>query len=492
MMKIAGRIFAAAVNLFGDRPGYVLAFCAGLFLALGYGQDGINLDSATYAVIARNMAESGSWLNPHYTAFWHNAFGEHPPLVMWAQGLIFLLLDPNDSSARIFGALCTLGSVLCLYAIGRRVDGRGFGFLCGAVLLLTYNYLQIGNSTHLDVPMTMFVLASLLVFLIMERSSVTSGRAVLLGVLLGCAWLSKGVVSGPIWVGLALAVLIWHRQWLGQRRFWLIPAVAIGIIVLHLAIDQIFAGGRFWDHYIQGQISRRFLGRSTEEGNPMWLFSWRFVQLYLPFVILLPIGAVEVLRKRIRLLYPALITLILYWTFYSTAAILFYHYYVPVYALAAPLVALPVWRLLGPARTRKVVAGFACLWIIAAAGVGIAGVRLHEIRTPELYSLRDQMNVYLSDRPSRDGVVVGSGEPNWDHVAKAAWYWRSDLQKDTSFAAALAGLQSGRYAYILADKSDTSMIGNLVTARVENVRELVTNDKIMIYIYSPTPAADST
>jgi len=43
-------------NLVAYHPALTLLVLAGIFLLLGWGQDGINLDSTTYSVIARNMA----------------------------------------------------------------------------------------------------------------------------------------------------------------------------------------------------------------------------------------------------------------------------------------------------------------------------------------------------------------------------------------------------------------------------------------------------
>ena len=97
-----------------SNPVTSLIICSGMFLSLGWWQDGINLDSTTYAVIARNITEHGGWFNPTYTPFYHSGFAEHPYLVLWMQAVIFKLFGANDSTARIFGQLCTfLPIILC-------------------------------------------------------------------------------------------------------------------------------------------------------------------------------------------------------------------------------------------------------------------------------------------------------------------------------------------------------------------------------------------
>ncbi len=69
-------------DVIADHPALTLLVSAAIFLSLGWGQDGINLDSTTYSVIARNMAEQGRWFDPTYTPYSHTSFAEHPPLVM--------------------------------------------------------------------------------------------------------------------------------------------------------------------------------------------------------------------------------------------------------------------------------------------------------------------------------------------------------------------------------------------------------------------------
>ena len=115
------------------------------------------------------------------------------------QAIIFLLFWAGDSTARLFGALCTAGSVVVIYLLGKEVGGRRFGFLSGLILLLTYNFLQIGNSTLLDVPMTFFVLVTLWGLARLHNSG--SGKPHLFGIVglsLGLGFLTKGVVSAPV------------------------------------------------------------------------------------------------------------------------------------------------------------------------------------------------------------------------------------------------------------------------------------------------------
>jgi len=465
-----------------DRPGLILAVSAIVFLSLSYGQDGISLDSATYAVTARNMAEHGSWFNPDYTEFYHSKFAEHPPLVMWAQGLIFLVIDPNDSSARIFGAMCTIGCILLIYLIGALVADKNYGFLSGLVLLLTYNFMQIGNSTMLDVPLTFFILAALYGLIQMWQAEVTDKLSALTGLALGCAWLTKGVVTMPLWLSLLVAVLIWKRDWLKNKKFWLMLGLALALVVLHLVLDQIFADGRFFHHYFFVQIVRKF-GAAAAHADHDWLQVVRlFATLYLPFVIFLPIGLIYLIRKKIKAIYPILITLLFFFIFYSIPAVLYNHYFAPFYALSAPIVACFFYQFLKPHWIRKLAFGFLIVWIAAAVVVKITGVRLQSIRTPEIYSLNEQMNRLLGNSPTRYGLTVDVNGPNWDWVAKAAWYWRSDIQNAGSVADAAALMDTIDFAYVLLDAKQTDIKDSLTNYTKEELITAIENANVTVLV----------
>lgn len=459
-------IWNKLVSLVSERPALTLFVSAVIFSALGSWQDGIFLDSSTYAVIARNMAEKEQWFNPTYTPYCHPHFAEHPPLVMWAQAVIFWLFGASDTTARFFGALCTIGSVLMVYLLGREISGKRYGLLAGIVLLLTYNFMQIGNSTLLDVPMTFFVLVVLWGLVRLSKDYRCDIRIyIITGFALGATFLTKGVVSGPIWLVFGLTVLFGHRTWLKRPRFWLIPIIAVIMIGIYLLMDYMFADGHFTHHYFAVQVWRRFSNTGGGDTSRNWLFfSYRFLQLYLPFVILLPFGLFLAIKKRLILLYPAILTFAFYYIFYSSAAKLYNHYFPPFYALSALLVALPLLVLIKEKYINAVGAGFFVLWVFLAVTVISMGLRIHEIRYKAIYDLTPKMTAYLENHQIREGLMVRVEEPDYDAIAKTSWYWRSDIATVPTFEKAVETLhKNDKYQYILVynDKvPDSSELAN--------------------------------
>ncbi len=462
-----------------NHPLWILCLAATLFLALGFTQDGINLDSTTYSVVARNMVEYNNWFAPSYTAYYHPQFAEHPPLVMWAQALIFLLFGASDPTARLFGALCTIGSVVFVYLLGKEIKDKALGFIAGLVLLLTYNFMQQGNSTLLDVPMTFFILVALWGMARLEKGTASATACVVTGLALSGSFLSKGLVSAPVWIALAFTALFLRRDWLKMNRFWLIPATAVAVIAVYLFMDLLYANGRFTTHYFVTQVWSRFLGESPEVSTQWYEFTYRFVKLYLPFVILLPVGVYMTFRRSLHLLYPTLITLLFYFMFYSTAAKLYYHYFCPTYALAALLVALPITRMASSRAIRLISVWFSVIWLTLVIAVTVADVRIHEIRGRAIYSLAEPMQQFLSDKTSRQGLIIGQGQPDWDYVAKTAWYWRSDIAQVPNPDRAIHNLQGDKsFSYILVERSDSEAVRVLIDA---GLVEIIGNDALAVY-----------
>ena len=439
-----------------NNPVTTLIICSGVFLMLGWWQDGINLDSTTYAVIARNTTEHGGCFSPTYTPFYHTHFAEHPYLVMWVQAIIFKILGANDSTARIFGQLCTIGSVVTVYCIGKEIQGKGLGLLSGLVLILTYNFMQGGNSTLLDVPMTCFILIALwgiTRLLKTDLPKIKISLYVISGLSLGLAFLSKGVVSGPVWLALLIIAFIYPKKTLMNLRFWLVPLFSFGMIGLFLWGDLVYNNSHFFNHYFMVQVWRRFVGGGPKIHTDWYEFTVRFIKLYLPFIVILPLGIYLSIRKKAARLLPVGLTLLFYFIFYSSAAKLYYHYFMPAYALSAVISGYALFSFIKGKLVFKLASGFIIIWLILGTGVTIAGVKIHQIRSPQIYNLTEIMSSYLENKEKRQGLLIDEDDLEWDYIAKTDWYWHSDIKSVRTIEEAVENLRdSSIFSYIIIPK----------------------------------------
>ena len=262
------------------------------------------------------------------------------------------------------------------------------------------------------------------------------------------------------------------------------PLVFVVLVGLHFFLDQLFNEGYFARQYFIDRIAGRFLGRISEKGSNGLQFTIRYLQLYLPFVLLIPFGVYLIIKEKISFLYPILIALVCYILSYTGAAKLYYHYFAPLYALSAPIAAWPLYKLLQLERIRKISVGFLIVWVLTAIIVTLVNVRIHEIRTPEIYFIKDEMNELLSGSSSRHGLTIGPGRPDWDWVAKTAWYWRSDVLRVNSAEEALNRFETGDYAYILANNRHGNIEAQLLTGRPDFLEIALKNEYVSVFVKS--------
>ena len=86
-----------------------------------------NPDEPRYGEVAREMRASGRYLVPHYNG---RLYTQKPPLMFWAMAASGVLLGELDETAvRLPSALAAIGSVLVVYALGRRLFDRRAGWL---------------------------------------------------------------------------------------------------------------------------------------------------------------------------------------------------------------------------------------------------------------------------------------------------------------------------------------------------------------------------
>jgi len=440
MRWLLGKIFAS--------PASYLIACAGSFYLIGWWQDGLFLDSSIYALIARNIADSGDWLRLSFTHH-YPIFTDHPPLALWLQGLFFYILTPNDCTARLLGQVSAVASIYLIFLIGRKAGDTGLGILSGIVLLLTYNFMQNFNSMLLDPPMTLFGLCAWYNWLRIRTEDGTIAAHIFIGLSLAASFLTKGVVSLPFWIGILITVILVRPTPLLKPRFWLMIGSALLPIMLFLLVDYLCNDGVFLREY----FGERVWGHYSRESSGTMInaqFITKIFRLYQPFVWIFLIGVYLTFRRALTVFTMPLITIFAYLLFYSGTHIIFNHYLVPIYALCAPLVALPIRTVLREKVIIKGLKWFSIAWLSLSAILVATGFQMHHLRSPEIYALSNQMQILLDKKTARDGILIAQGNTNWDYIAKTSWLWHSDLVQVDDIEKAVAMLNAdSEFVYIL-------------------------------------------
>lgn len=432
-----------------DKPGLVIFFASALYLTLGCWQGGLNLDAAMYASVARNIAQTGDWLNMSYTDYYFLQFAEHPPLAIWMMALVFKVLGASDTTSRIIGALSALGSIMLVYRIGRELFSPMYGFIASLILMFCVNFVSIGNSALLDGPVTFFMLLS---FWGVANPKKFKQRIIISGAALGLAFLCKGLVAVPAYLAVFVYVVVFVRGALTDWRTYLAAVLAVGLPALYAISEHYFGPGYFWAHYFGAQLGEIYEGLRPALSAEWYEFALRFLQLFFPWILLTLVGAYLAIKRRERHLLFVGISLMTMLIVFSFSKYVFNHYFMPLYPLGALLAAYPLVLFLQKRGQdlRRFPAYFLLVWAIVFAGVSISGAPIHFLRQPEVNALSTSANTAMREKSANNGIALGWSSVHWGLVSQIRWYWDSSVKfigADTTFLA--QAISDSSLAYVL-------------------------------------------
>jgi len=169
-------------------------------------------DEVNFAECAREMIVSGNYsqVQLNFQPFW-----EKPPFFIWLQALSMKLFGINEFAARFPNAICSIASFISIFLIGKKFHSQKFGIiwcLLYAATLLPHFYFKSGI---IDPWFNLFIFLAIyqsLVFLILKTKKNSWINALLAGLFLGLAVLTKGPAALVVVALTLLAYLIWSKQ----------------------------------------------------------------------------------------------------------------------------------------------------------------------------------------------------------------------------------------------------------------------------------------
>ena len=167
-----------------------------------------------------NYSEINKWLGSH-----------HPPLLVLMYGLWYKLTGFSLIAGRLFNLVFALGATGLAYLWIRKMTDHAIAGVAALVLIITPMWCFSSASALLDMPFTLFFIASMFFFekYIQRESSVD---AILAGAFAAATILSRynGLFLFPMWAVMLLA----HketRHLLLKKKSWLIAAVPVVLAV---------------------------------------------------------------------------------------------------------------------------------------------------------------------------------------------------------------------------------------------------------------------
>lgn len=354
----------------GRAPWFVLAAAAVLFFWQLGARPLYAPDEGRYALIGREMLESGDWLVPTLTGV---PYLDKPPMMYWFEAAGMAIFGPGEFGARFFFACAALLGIWLAYVLASEVGGRDVGLASAAILASCALYIVLARVLLTDLLLSVAILGAFTGF---WRAWKGKSGAIGMWIALALAFLSKGPVGPALFV--FGAAPCW---WLARERpplkafrpvlgpiVWALIALP-WTIFLCVRIPSYFEFF-FWRENIQGLASK-----SVHHPKPWYYSLIGAFGGFVPWTVLLP-AALAGTWKEVRLLGrgadPALL-LCLLWAgttlgIFTVSASKLPTYFLPMMPAMAILVARSLCAPNGPRR--------AAAWTLGliAAAAPLAGV----------------------------------------------------------------------------------------------------------------------
>jgi len=316
------------------------------FFNLG-GRDLWEPDETRYAVVAREMRETGKWILPHLN---REIYAEKPPLFFWIINLSnFFFGQNNEFTNRFPSALAGFTTMLITFLFGTKLFNLRTGFFSSLVLSTSFFFPQISRWMMLDSLFTLFFLLSLFSFYLgYKREERRRGYYIISGFFMGLATLTKGPIAYltiPIFLIYAFSQMNLKRFWCNDLLWGTILSI---LIILIWFIPACIIGG---NEYLQWILLKQATGRFFEGGvhfhpQPFYFYLIRFPLEFFPWIIFLPSAFIFGLRKgekKEELLFLSIWFIFLF-LFFSLSKGKKDNYLLPIYPAGALMVGF-LWDL---------------------------------------------------------------------------------------------------------------------------------------------------
>lgn len=264
-----------------------------LLIAAGYGlREPWPADEPRFAAIARDMVENGRWLIPHVGG---DLYQDKPPLHFWLMASAYSLIGSLRWSFLLPSMLASLGTLVLVYDIVRRLHGRESALIAAVTLACTLHFTVTTRGAQIDATLIFFVTLScwaLLRHCLVQPSRallIVAGVAAALGVmdkavgflallLLPLAWLLRGAQGERPAVSLATML----GGFLLTLSLWLLP------MLWHVAESGSPALQAYRDELLFQQTVTRYTA-AWHHLRPWYYFIVEVIPvLWLPLIALLP------------------------------------------------------------------------------------------------------------------------------------------------------------------------------------------------------------
>jgi 4-amino-4-deoxy-L-arabinose transferase-like glycosyltransferase len=349
-------------------------------------------DDKFFGDIARRILVTGDWVNLQHPDRGTSWVVDKPPLSFWLMAISIKLGGDNAAALRFWQLLMAVVSIYVTVCIARLGAEREESLLAGVLLGTSALFFYLSFNPKQDVPLSLFTALAFYAYLI-YRSEGKTTAAVLSGVWIALAVLSKGIVALPAFAPVILADLL--IAWSAKRpAHWRWSQVIAGAAVFMLIalpwfiVGALHQGRPFIDtFFLTGTVGVGRFFDVARRGLPYWEAAGVMVAALLagtvPWAGFLPGAMREAWRGLLD--GPPSVRLCTLWAGFYFALVglspgyKLFHHILPMFVPVAVLTARAIMRTPSDPRRLRLSAGIALLTAVPV----VAMIVLSRARYPE-------------------------------------------------------------------------------------------------------------
>ena len=251
----------------------LLAILLFAFFSIGLGDRPYSAPSESrYIEIGREMAESGDYITPRLD---YVKYFEKPPLFYWMQAINTKLFGFDAFTARMPTVFFSVLLCLLTFALGNMLYGRLAG-LIGCFAFATSVYLfALSRIVLVDVPVSVFMAATLAAFLYLIKNPEKPGKTVVYGmyIMAACAVLTKGLIGAVIPGAVVFLWLCFTGKWQLLKQARLVSGTLLFLLIAvpwHILVS--LKNPEFPHFYFIHEHFERYLTKEHGRYQPPWFF----------------------------------------------------------------------------------------------------------------------------------------------------------------------------------------------------------------------------
>lgn len=367
-------------------------------------------DEPRFALVARQMLESGQWLFPHRGI---ELYSDKPPMLMWTEAFWMWLTGGWRGAFLLTSLLSGLGTLALVWHLGRRLWNDRVGLIAATLVLATMQFVDVVKHAQID-PLNLFWITLGNTGILLHCLRGPNWRMYWLGCFAaGLGVITKGVGVIALFMLLPYAVMR-MRQWPGVVRTqgdgwrWAGGAVAFLLAIALWLVPMLTAayGLRTPEYlaYVEDilfrQTAERYANSWQHEEAP-WFFLVVILREWIPTWLLLPFvvpGWRAALRLRDPRVWMPLAWVVLVLVFFSIPSGKRAIYILPALPMLALAMAPEVAALLKTRWLPRVAFGIASVCAVVFVGAGAWAL----LKAPK-----------AARRIAEGYELPGHGEPLW-------------------------------------------------------------------------------